>query len=151
MGNGSTVRDSGRSDPQGAGVGNGTETADDGGASARNDGGGLLGWCRVAGRRVAIDAGEVFSHLWFGHKLLSLLYFVIMYTPVGMSLWWLHNDHVWLAAVCGAVVFWFTIRIAIALAVVQTITYYNNQQAAFHDQMQAHALAQMEVDGSKKN
>jgi len=148
MGNGSTVRDGGSGDPQGAGIGIG---ADYGGASPRNDRSGLLerGW--LAWRQGAIAAGNAFGDIWFHHQIIGLALFVSVYAPLVWGLWWLHNDHVWLAAVLGAVAFWATLKITIALAVVQTVSYYQNQQQMFFDNMQAQALAQMPVDEGKAN
>lgn len=151
MGDGSTVRDGGRSDPPSKGIGSGTETANDGGASARNDGGGFLGRCRMAGRRYAVVFFDVLGHIWFNHIGLSFLVFVGVYTPIAWGLWRLHNDHVWLAAIAGAVVFWATTKVTVAFAVAQTVQYYQDQQRAFHAHMQAQALAQMQVDGDKPN
>ncbi len=151
MGNGSTVRDGGRSDPPSEGVGSGTKTADDGGASARNDGGGFLVRCRVAGRRYSIAFFDELGHIWFKHLWISLLLFVGVYTPIAWGLWWLHSDHVWLAATAGAVVFWVTTKVTIAFGVAQTVMYYQDQQRAFHEHMQAQTFAQMKVDGDKPN
>jgi uncharacterized membrane protein len=101
----------------------------------------------MAGRRVVVTVGDVFGHIWFEHQKLSLVLFVAVYAPAMWGLWWLHNDHIWLAAMLGAVAFWGTLKVAIALAVVQTINFYQGQQRAAFKLMEDQALAHARVEG----